>query len=175
MARLLSPRFRTSVGTKNLDLPTKSGQSFIQSGLCPLSSFIIYMINQFLSYDDRICSCHVYGTRNHYPHLPSKFFFKSPQRELVGARATDAPPNSRWGLSKINTYGPKSTNRGGLCLDIHDKAFKSGDSGEIVIKPGDPNSRSLIKRLSTSDKSLRRPPKGDQLHEAEIALLRRWI
>ena len=74
----------------------------------------------------------------------------------------------------INCHGPDKQ-RGGLRLDIRDKAFKSGDSGEIVIKPGDPNSGSLIKRLSTSDKSLRMPPKGDQLHEAEIALLRRWI
>ena len=72
----------------------------------------------------------------------------------------------------INCHGPDKQ-RGGLRLDIRDKAFKSGDSGEIVIKPGDPNSGSLIKRLSTSDKSLRMPPKGDQMHEAEIAVLRR--
>jgi hypothetical protein len=85
------------------------------------------------------------------------------------------PPTDVGGLLKINAYCPKSTNRGGLCLDIHDKAFKSGDSGEIMIKPGDLNSGALIKLLSTSDKSLRRPPKSDQLHEAEIALLRRWI
>ena len=94
---------------------------------------------------------------------------------MGGALATDAPPNSRWGLMNIKAYGPKSTNRGRLRLDIRDKAFKSGDSGEIVIKPGDPNSGALIKLLSTSDKSLQRPPKGDQMHEAEIAVLRRYI
>jgi hypothetical protein len=74
----------------------------------------------------------------------------------------------------FNCHGP-GKQHDGLRLDIRDSAFKSVDSNEIVIKPGDPNSGALIKLLSTSDKSLRRPPKGDQLHEAEIALLRRWI
>ena len=74
----------------------------------------------------------------------------------------------------FNCHGP-GKQHDGLRLDIRDSAFKSGDSGGVVIKPGDPNSGSLIKRLSTSDKSLRMPPNGDQLHEEEIALLRRWI
>ena len=33
----------------------KSGHRFKQSGLCPLSSLIIFMMNQFLSLDDGGC------------------------------------------------------------------------------------------------------------------------
>ena len=74
----------------------------------------------------------------------------------------------------INCHGPEKQ-RGGLRLDLSDQVFKSGDSGEIVIKPGDPTSGTLLKRLSTINNSLRMPPNGKQLPAAEIELLRRWI
>ena len=44
-----------------------------------------------------------------------------------------------------------------------------------AIVPGKPDAGSLLERIAATDASLRMPPEGPPLSDAEIALLRRWI
>ncbi len=62
----------------------------------------------------------------------------------------------------------------GLRLDTAALALKGGDAG-AVIKPGDIDASSILRRVSSADEAERMPPEGEQLKEEEIAALRGWI
>ena len=74
----------------------------------------------------------------------------------------------------LGCHGPQKQ-RGGLRLDVREHVFKGGDSGTAAVKPGDPAAGTLLKRITSAEKSLRMPPQGERLPETEIAVLRRWI
>ncbi len=62
----------------------------------------------------------------------------------------------------------------GLRLDTAALALKGGEAG-AVIKPGDVESSSILRRVSSSDDAERMPPEGEPLKADEIAALRGWI
>ena len=65
--------------------------------------------------------------------------------------------------------------KGGLELDWKGGWEHGGDSGEAVIKPGDPDGSLLIKAVRYTDPDLRMPPKDKQLSAAQIATLEAWV
>ena len=66
----------------------------------------------------------------------------------------------------------------GLRLDRRDSATRPAESGQIAIVPGKPDASELIKRVTSTDDSLRMPPlkgKHKPLSTAQVDLLRKWI
>ena len=62
-----------------------------------------------------------------------------------------------------------------LRLDDETRAVAKLESGEHAIVAGKPHLSELIKRVTTTDESLRMPPEGEQLSAKEVALLTKWI
>ncbi len=64
-----------------------------------------------------------------------------------------------------------------LRLDVSEIAFKPAESGATAIVPGKPAESELVKRLLSSDDSLRMPPasSGKTMTPAQIETLKRWI
>ena len=67
--------------------------------------------------------------------------------------------------------------KAGLRLDVPEIAFKPVESGAIAIVPGKAIESELIKRLLSSDESVRMPPanSGKQITPQQIETLKRWI
>ena len=67
--------------------------------------------------------------------------------------------------------------KAGLRLDVSEIAIKPAESGATAIIPGKPAESELIKRLLSSDDSVRMPPvnSGKKISPAQIELLKRWI
>ena len=65
--------------------------------------------------------------------------------------------------------------QGGLRFDSRAGGIKTGDSGEASITPGHPEKSEILRRVTTSDETLRMPPKGDPLSPSQVELVRRWI
>ncbi|MBV8878456.1 MAG: DUF1549 domain-containing protein, partial [Planctomycetaceae bacterium] len=57
--------------------------------------------------------------------------------------------------------------KGGLRLDVRDRALKGGDSGQ-------PGPAELVRRVASKETDEQMPPKGPRLAPAEVELLRRW-
>src|SRR5689334_8709922 len=74
----------------------------------------------------------------------------------------------------LKCHGPE-TQKGGLRFDTKEGAFKSGESGEKAIVPGNASQSHLIKLISSTDDAERMPSKGDALSAPQIDLLKRWI
>jgi len=71
-------------------------------------------------------------------------------------------------------HGPEKQ-KGGLRFDAREGAFKTGESGEKAIVPGQATRSRLIKLVSSKDDNERMPSKGEPLSSAQIDLLKRWI
>ena len=54
-------------------------------------------------------------------------------------------------------------------------ALAAAESGEPAIVPGKPKESELLKRVSSTDDSVRMPPEGKPLSAAEIEVLSNWI
>ncbi len=65
----------------------------------------------------------------------------------------------------------------GLRLDLRDAATKKLDSDATAIVPGKPDDSELVKRIVTTDDSLKMPPtdSGRALSADQIAKLRTWV
>ena len=63
-------------------------------------------------------------------------------------------------------HGPE-VQKGGLRLDLRDRALKGGESGN-------PGPAELARRIVSTDRDEQMPPKGPRLAAAEIDLLKRW-
>lgn len=76
-------------------------------------------------------------------------------------------------------HGPDSGHRkAGLRLDIREEAMKAPKSGELPLKPGDPEGSHLLSRVASLDADEVMPPpdsKLPKLTKQEIETLRRWI
>lgn len=76
-------------------------------------------------------------------------------------------------------HGPDSGHRkAGLRLDVREAAMKEAKSGEIPLKPGDPDGSDLLVRMLSDDPDEIMPPpeaKLPKLTKKEIDLVRRWI
>lgn len=75
-------------------------------------------------------------------------------------------------------HGPDAGERqAGLRLDRRDGAFLARGDKPAVIVPGDLMRSELVRRISSTDASVRMPPPEakKQLSPQEIALLRRWV
>jgi len=74
----------------------------------------------------------------------------------------------------IVCHGPDDAEAG---LSLVDPAIAVAqlDSGQRAIVPSRPDDSELLRRVTSSDPSLRMPPEGDRLSEQEIAHLRVWI
>jgi hypothetical protein len=76
-------------------------------------------------------------------------------------------------------HGPDDKDRqAGLRLDRRDSSVKPAESGHVAIVPGKPENSELIKRVTSTDDSLRMPPlkgKHKPLTAVQVDLLRRWI
>ena len=64
---------------------------------------------------------------------------------------------------------------GGIAFNTRERALAAAESGEPAIVPGKPKESELLKRVSSSDESVRMPPEGKSLSAAEIEVLRSWI
>ena len=65
--------------------------------------------------------------------------------------------------------------QGNLRLDDHASVLEGGESDGPAIVPGNADASALLHRISSKDENIVMPPKGDQLTDKEIALLKRWI
>jgi hypothetical protein len=74
-------------------------------------------------------------------------------------------------------HGPDAAERqGGLRLDTQTGAHGAGDSGELAVRPGQPELSELYQRVTSSDDSLRMPPgPGMGLSPEDQQKLREWI
>ncbi len=54
------------------------------------------------------------------------------------------------------------------------KLLAGGDEGDAVV-PGKPEASNLLKLATPADGKAEMPPKGDPLHDTQIALIRKWI
>ncbi len=64
---------------------------------------------------------------------------------------------------------------GGIAFNTRDRALAAAESGSPAIVPGEPKESELLKRVSSTDDSVRMPPEGKPLSAAEIDVLRSWI
>ncbi len=74
----------------------------------------------------------------------------------------------------IRCHGPDEQS-GGLRYDNHALALSKADSGAYAIVPSKPDSSELLKRITSTHKEERMPPKGPQLTNAEVDLFKQWI
>src|SRR5437016_4869660 len=76
-------------------------------------------------------------------------------------------------------HGPDETDRqANLRLDLRAIAVKPAESGKAAIVPGKPDDSELIKRVISTDDSVRMPPlkgKHKPLTPVQVDLLKRWI
>jgi hypothetical protein len=75
-------------------------------------------------------------------------------------------------------HGPDQAERqAGLRLDQRESATTQADSGERAIVPGDPDASELLRRIRSTDDSMRMPPSdtGPPLTDREQQLFKRWI
>lgn len=76
-------------------------------------------------------------------------------------------------------HGPDEKERqAGLRLDLRSGATRPAESGKVAIVPTKPDASELIKRVTSTDDSLRMPPlkgKHKPLTKSQVALLTRWI
>ncbi|MEZ6102845.1 MAG: PSD1 and planctomycete cytochrome C domain-containing protein [Pirellulaceae bacterium] len=71
-------------------------------------------------------------------------------------------------------HGPDAA-EGGLRLDSRDAAVAELESGEHAVVPGEDAASAILQRVTTDDESMRMPPEGAPLKEAEVAAIRQWI
>jgi len=71
-------------------------------------------------------------------------------------------------------HGPDKA-EGGLRLNRRETALAELESGEHAIVPGRPDESAILNRISSSDDSVRMPPEGSPLSQAQMDLIRRWI
>ncbi len=71
-------------------------------------------------------------------------------------------------------HGPDKA-EAGLRLDLRDRAFAKLESGSHALVAGNVTESELLKRISSSEPSVRMPPEGKPLTTAEIDLIGRWI
>ncbi|MBL9156815.1 MAG: PSD1 domain-containing protein [Verrucomicrobiales bacterium] len=98
---------------------------------------------------------------------------------VVASSATAAPDFSRdiaplFERHCLDCHGPEKQS-GGTRYDRREDAFSPGDSGDPAIVPGKPDESELLRRVLSSHKDERMPPKGDRLTEGETAMIREWI
>jgi hypothetical protein len=74
----------------------------------------------------------------------------------------------------MKCHGP-SQSRGGLRLDSKEAATAMLDSGKKAVVPGKPEASELLRRVGSTEKNERMPPKGDPLTAAQVDKLRSWI
>ena len=75
-------------------------------------------------------------------------------------------------------HGPDEKGRkGGLRLDLQESAYGTGKSGEIAIKPGDPEHSEILRRIySTDPDEVMPPPKAlRKLTAPQKDLLKSWV
>ena len=67
--------------------------------------------------------------------------------------------------------------KGGVRLDVREKAVLAADSGAVPIVPGKPEASEVVRRIFNADASEMMPPPAASkpLTKAEQALLKRWI
>lgn len=76
-------------------------------------------------------------------------------------------------------HGPdKASRKSALRLDVESNAKSKQASGKTAIVPGDPSTSEIIRRVTSTNKTLRMPPAylgHDALPASEIDVLQRWI
>jgi hypothetical protein len=74
----------------------------------------------------------------------------------------------------LSCHGPVEP-QAGLRLADREGALSELDSGRHAVVPGAPERSELLRRVASSSRSRRMPPKGEPLAAAEVEVLRRWI
>ncbi len=78
----------------------------------------------------------------------------------------------------FHCHGPDDAERqGGLRLDTKQGAYGTGESGELALKPGQPELSELYRRITSHEEAERMPPAsaGPALEPAQIAKIKTWI
>ncbi|MCP3691302.1 MAG: DUF1549 domain-containing protein, partial [Planctomycetaceae bacterium] len=71
-------------------------------------------------------------------------------------------------------HGPNAA-EAGLRLSSREDALKSLESGQSAVVPGNLKTSELLKRVRSTDETLRMPPEGKPLTPEEIEALEAWI
>lgn len=102
----------------------------------------------------------------------------------AAATAVAAPVDFRRDVQPLlsehcfHCHGPDEASlKGGLRLDVRERALAGGESGEPALVPGDPDGSLLLKRVLSHDPDEVMPPPREKkpLSEEAIDILRRWI
>ncbi len=105
---------------------------------------------------------------------------------LVRIQAVSGPPGIDFnhGVRQIlsencfKCHGPdEAARKSGLRLDNRADALKSAESGKVAVVPAAPDASELVRRITTSDASLRMPPakSGKSLTPEQVLALKEWI
>src|SRR5688500_10373966 len=90
------------------------------------------------------------------------------------AAAADIDARSILAANCLKCHGP-AKQKGGLRFDARDGALGKGDSGAPAVVPGRPGASELIRRVTSTDVTLRMPPGETALTTAQVDALRKWI
>ncbi len=71
-------------------------------------------------------------------------------------------------------HGPVKQ-KGGLRFDTRDGLLGKGDSGSPAVTPGKPGASEMMRRLTSTDATVRMPPGDAGLTVAQIETVRKWI
>src|SRR5262249_51244255 len=74
----------------------------------------------------------------------------------------------------LKCHGP-TRQKGGLRFDSREGLLGKGDSGSPAVTPGKPDASEMVRRVTSTDASVRMPPGDARLTAAQIATLRKWI
>ncbi|MFN9626379.1 MAG: c-type cytochrome domain-containing protein, partial [Planctomycetota bacterium] len=75
--------------------------------------------------------------------------------------------------SKCGTCHGDGKQESGLSVTSYAGIIKGSGSGPVIAAGQSATSR-LVEVISTDDESLRMPPEGDRLTEAQIAIIKKW-
>ncbi|PQO25608.1 hypothetical protein C5Y96_22560 [Blastopirellula marina] len=104
----------------------------------------------------------------------------------IATVARDASQNQQSDVDYFKDIQPLLENRcydchqgvkaaGGLRMDDHASMLLGGDTEGAALVQGQADDSPLISRITSQDKDVKMPPKGDPLSHNEVALLKRWI
>jgi len=85
--------------------------------------------------------------------------------------AHDIVPIFKQHCAKCHTGDQK---KGGFSLNTRESILGGGESGQVVLE-GKGQASELVKRIVSSDETLKMPPEGPRVSPEQIALLTRWI
>ncbi|MHB1425625.1 MAG: PSD1 and planctomycete cytochrome C domain-containing protein [Gemmataceae bacterium] len=92
----------------------------------------------------------------------------------LGKTASAADVQSILAENCVKCHGP-TRQKGGLRFDSRQGLLRKGDSGSPAVTPNKPAASEMIRRVTSTDASVRMPPGDARLTAAQVAILWKWI